>query len=61
MIRRYKCSFCSHYIPRTTGQMYVKTDGSILRFCSKKCRISLLEHKRNPRKLKWTTKYEKKF
>ncbi|MHA2502278.1 MAG: 50S ribosomal protein L24e [Candidatus Kariarchaeaceae archaeon] len=61
MIREYECSFCGHDIARGTGMMYVKIDGSILRFCSRKCRISQVEHKRNPRKLKWTTKYERKF
>ncbi|RMG37137.1 MAG: 50S ribosomal protein L24 [Methanobacteriota archaeon] len=61
MIRVYKCSFCGKDIPRTTGSFYVRTDGTILSFCSRKCRVSLVEMKRNPRKLKWTTKYEKKF
>ena len=56
MIRDYECSFCGKDIDRGTGMMYVKLDGSILRFCSKKCRISQVNHKRNPRKLKWTTK-----
>lgn len=61
MLRDSQCSFCGHPIARGTGMLYVRTDGSILRFCSRKCRISQVEHKRNPRKLKWTTKYERKF
>jgi len=61
MLRNYKCSFCGHDIIRGTGMIYVKTDGSILRFCNRKCRVSLVRMKRNPRKLKWTTKYERKF
>ncbi|MCY3410396.1 MAG: ribosomal protein L24e family protein [Candidatus Heimdallarchaeota archaeon] len=61
MIREYKCSFCGHSIPRTSGQMYVKIDGSILRFCNKKCKRSMTEMKRNPRKLKWTSRYERKY
>lgn len=61
MIRDYECSFCGKDIDRGTGMMYVRLDGSILRFCSKKCRISQVNHKRNPRKLKWTTKYERKY
>lgn len=61
MIRQAKCSFCGHDIPRSTGFIYVKTDGTILRFDSRKCKRSMIEMKRNPRKLKWTTKYEKKF
>ncbi|MHA2402101.1 MAG: 50S ribosomal protein L24e [Candidatus Kariarchaeaceae archaeon] len=61
MLRNYKCSFCGHDIARGTGVIYVKTDGSILRFCSRKCRVSQVKMKRNPRKLKWTTRYETKF
>ncbi len=34
--------------------MYVKADGRILYFCSRKCEINMLELKRNARKLKWT-------
>lgn len=61
MIRNYRCSFCSKDIARTTGIMYVKTDGSLLRFCDQKCKKSMVDMKRNPRKLKWTNRYEKKF
>ncbi|MHA2251335.1 MAG: 50S ribosomal protein L24e [Candidatus Kariarchaeaceae archaeon] len=61
MLRNFKCSFCGHDIPRGTGIIYVKTDGTILRFCTRKCRVSMVDMKRNPRKLKWTTKYETKF
>ncbi|MDH5402923.1 MAG: 50S ribosomal protein L24e [Candidatus Heimdallarchaeota archaeon] len=61
MIRSYKCSFCGHEIPRGKGMTFVKLDGTILRFCRKKCRVSMVDHKRNPRKLKWTEKYERKY
>lgn len=61
MIRDYNCSFCGHAIARGTGTLYVRADGSILRFCSRKCRVSQVTMKRNARKLKWTTKYERKF
>ena len=39
--------------------MYVKNDGSILWFCSSKCRKSALKLKRDSRKLKWTAYYGK--
>jgi len=39
-----------------TGMMYVKNDGTILRFCSSKCRKNMLELKRIPRHLKWSSK-----
>jgi large subunit ribosomal protein L24e len=39
--------------------MYVKNDGSILWFCSSKCRKSSLFFRRDARKLKWTTYFGK--
>jgi large subunit ribosomal protein L24e len=39
--------------------MFIKNDGSILWFCSSKCRKSSLFFKRDPRKLKWTTYFGK--
>lgn len=61
MIRKFKCAFCGKDIPPGRGFMYVRQDGSVLRFCGTKCKRSLVDFKRNPRKLKWTTKYEKKM
>ncbi|MDH7555608.1 MAG: 50S ribosomal protein L24e [Candidatus Methanosuratincola sp.] len=55
MVRIQKCSFCSCEIPVGTGLMYVKNDGTILRFCSSKCRKNMLELKRVPRDLKWAS------
>jgi len=57
MVSRGKCSFCGRDIPPGTGIMYVKNDGTILWFCSSKCRKNALKLGRNPRKLKWTLKY----
>ena len=53
----HTCSFCGHTIPPGTGVMYVKNDGTIFWFCSRKCRVSMLEFRRDPRKFKWTKKY----
>ncbi len=53
-----KCSFCGEEIGRGKGTLYVKKDGSTLSFCSSKCRRNMLKLKRNPRKLKWTTRYQ---
>jgi large subunit ribosomal protein L24e len=39
--------------------LFVKNDGSLLWFCSRKCRIYMLEHKKDPRKLKWTKAYSR--
>ncbi|MDD5317604.1 MAG: 50S ribosomal protein L24e [Candidatus ainarchaeum sp.] len=51
-----KCSFCKEEIRACTGMIFVKRDGSILSFCSNKCRKNRLKLKRNPRKLKWVGK-----
>ncbi|MEM3555772.1 MAG: 50S ribosomal protein L24e [Candidatus Micrarchaeia archaeon] len=52
-----KCSFCGEEMETGTGILYVKRDGSTLSFCSSKCRKNMLNLRRNPRRLKWTTKY----
>ncbi|QIW23115.1 50S ribosomal protein L24e [Sulfolobus sp. S-194] len=52
-----QCSFCGHEIPPGTGLMYVRNDGTILWFCSSKCRKSMLKLHRDPKKLKWTKSY----
>jgi large subunit ribosomal protein L24e len=56
MPRKYECSFCGKEFLSSSGMMYVRNDGTILRFCHRKCRISSLDFKRDPRKLKWTEK-----
>ena len=53
------CSFCGKEIEIGTGKMFVKRDGKIFYFCSRKCEKNMLELKRNPRKLKWTKYYSK--
>ncbi len=59
MVRARTCSFCGRTIEPGTGIMYVKNDGTILWFCSSKCRKNALKLKRNPAKLKWTAIYGK--
>jgi len=39
--------------------MLVRNDGSILYFCSNKCRKNMLKLGRDARKFKWTGKYIK--
>ncbi|AEE93639.1 MULTISPECIES: 50S ribosomal protein L24e [Acidianus] len=53
----HKCSFCGKEIRPGTGLMYVMNDGTILWFCSSKCRKYMLKYHKDPRKLKWTTSY----
>ncbi|MFQ6126770.1 MAG: 50S ribosomal protein L24e [Candidatus Heimdallarchaeota archaeon] len=58
MVRTFECNFCGHEIPPGTGIIFVRNDGSILRFCSSKCRKYMLKLRKDPRKLRWTKKYE---
>jgi len=57
--RTYKCAFCGGEIKPGTGMLYVRNDGVLLWFCSRKCRSSSLELKRDPRKIRWTEYYGK--
>ncbi|MEM4245972.1 MAG: 50S ribosomal protein L24e [Candidatus Bathyarchaeia archaeon] len=60
MPRSFKCSFCGRSYPQGTGIMYVRNDGTLLRFCSSKCKRNVLELRRDSRKLKWTRYHGKK-
>ncbi|MEM3445037.1 MAG: 50S ribosomal protein L24e [Thermoplasmata archaeon] len=51
------CSFCGNPIEPGTGKMFIRKDGTIYNFCSRRCQRNLLEFGRNPRKLKWTSVY----
>ncbi len=56
MIHARKCSFCGKNIRPGYGVTYIKTDGTILHFCSSKCRKNMLKLKRSPKKVKWVKK-----
>ena len=53
------CSFCDRPVAKGSGSMMVKNDGTVLWFCSPKCKKNMLVLKRDPRMLKWTKKYQK--
>jgi len=58
-----ECNFCGKTLKPGTGTMFVKKDGSVFFFCSRKCRTNTLKLKRNPKNKKWTEsgkKQEKK-
>jgi large subunit ribosomal protein L24e len=59
MVKIRACTFCGKDIEPGTGSLYVRRDGTVLYFCSTKCYKSRLKLGRNPRKLKWTTYYQK--
>ncbi len=53
-----KCSFCGMEF-YGKGKIYVKKDGTVYKFCSRKCERNLLNLKRNPRKIRWTLTFAK--
>ncbi len=53
------CNFCDRAVAKGSGTMFAKNDGTVLWFCSSKCKKNALVLKRDPRKLKWTKKYVK--
>ncbi|MFQ5762227.1 MAG: 50S ribosomal protein L24e [Candidatus Bathyarchaeia archaeon] len=60
MARPHLCAFCGREFPHGYGMLYVRNDGSLLWYCSNKCRKSSLQLHRDSRKLKWTSYYGKK-
>ncbi|OHE56133.1 MAG: 50S ribosomal protein L24 [Thaumarchaeota archaeon RBG_16_49_8] len=58
MLSVKKCFFCGGDIIPARGQTYIRNDGAVLNFCSSKCRKNALKLKRDPRKYKWTEKYQ---
>jgi large subunit ribosomal protein L24e len=54
-----KCSFCSENIEQGTGLMFVKNDGKIFYFCSKKCEKNMLKLRREPKNVGWVSKKKK--
>ncbi|HEU97514.1 MAG: 50S ribosomal protein L24e [Fervidicoccaceae archaeon] len=56
MPKLIKCAFCGKEIFPGTGFMFVRLDGSVLWFCSRKCYKNMMVLNRRPEKLKWTYK-----
>ncbi|HIN03851.1 MAG TPA: 50S ribosomal protein L24e [Candidatus Poseidoniales archaeon] len=59
MPERRVCNFTHEEIEPGTGMMFVRRDGTVLWFKDSKSRKNMLKLKRNPRRLKWTRRYEK--
>jgi LSU ribosomal protein L24E len=59
MVTEYSCSFCGKKFPKGKGMLFVKNDGSVLYFCSSKCRKNRTILGRNPIKFKWASFYAK--
>lgn len=54
-----KCSFCGSLLGFGTGKMFVKRDGTVLTFCSRKCEMNVTKLGRDPKKVKWTAAWQK--
>ncbi|MFA5141785.1 MAG: 50S ribosomal protein L24e [Candidatus Woesearchaeota archaeon] len=50
-----KCTFCGTDINPGTGLMYVKVDGKIMYFCSRKCEKNMIKLKRKPNTTNWSS------
>ncbi|UCE10009.1 MAG: 50S ribosomal protein L24e [Candidatus Thorarchaeota archaeon] len=60
MVGTQRCVFCGKDIEPGTGSAFVQTkDGSVLWFCSSKCKSANLKRRMKPRDTKWAAAYEK--
>ena len=59
MVKVKKCSFCGYDIQIGRGVMYIRKDGTVLNFCTNKCKKAMLLYKKNPRKTRWTSYFGK--
>ncbi len=50
------CSFCNENITPGKGMMYVQNDGTVLYFCSGKCKKNMLDLGRKPEEVEWANK-----
>ncbi len=51
------CTFCGYDIIPTTGKLFMRKDGKVINFCSKKCEIAMNKHNKIPRDTPWTKAY----
>ncbi|MHA1932156.1 MAG: 50S ribosomal protein L24e [Promethearchaeota archaeon] len=59
MAKVKKCSFCGYDIAIGRGFMFIRRDGTILNFCTNKCKKALIDYKKKARKTRWTSYYGK--
>ncbi|MCF2139974.1 MAG: 50S ribosomal protein L24e [Candidatus Lokiarchaeota archaeon] len=60
MVKILKCSYCGKEIHPGTGTTYVKNDGTIYQFCTKKCKTMRLKYRKPARKVRWTNYFGEK-
>ncbi|MBI5553337.1 MAG: 50S ribosomal protein L24e [Candidatus Diapherotrites archaeon] len=54
-----KCDFCGKEISKGTGITFVRKEGTMTHFCSRKCEQNTLKLKRKKRRVPWTQEYHK--
>ncbi|MEM4267971.1 MAG: 50S ribosomal protein L24e [Candidatus Woesearchaeota archaeon] len=59
VVKMAKCDFCGTNIPKGTGKIFIRKDGSRLDFCSNKCEKNMLKLNRKPRKVRWTEEFRR--
>ena len=59
MVKVKKCSFCGYDIAIGRGMMFVRRDGTVLNFCTPRCRKAMIKYKKKARKTRWTAHYGK--
>ncbi|MFH2106600.1 MAG: 50S ribosomal protein L24e [Candidatus Micrarchaeota archaeon] len=52
-----ECTFCSEDLPRGTGLIFSKKDGTLSYYCSSKCKKNHISLKREGRRKKWTKSF----
>ncbi|MEW5936687.1 MAG: 50S ribosomal protein L24e [Candidatus Thermoplasmatota archaeon] len=57
MVERRVCTFCGNEIEPGTGIMFVRRDGTIYRYCSRKCKKNHIDLRRVPRRVRWTRQF----
>lgn len=57
MVKARTCDFCGKPIQPGKGTMYVKNDGAVFNFCTRRCRFMKLKYHKNPRRARWTKFY----
>jgi len=54
-----KCAFCGKEESAHKGLHLIKNSGTVVYFCSSKCRKNAVKLKRDKRKIRWTEAFHK--
>ncbi|MAE13927.1 50S ribosomal protein L24e [Candidatus Woesearchaeota archaeon] len=54
-----RCDFCHELIEKGTGKRFIKKDGKMLDFCSRKCEKNMIKLRRKSLTTEWTRAFQK--